>query len=80
MLPFLKDKLEGSASSPVETKRRDPDEGSEDYSLLDSVAEDLLTAIEKKDHKLLRSALEAFQEHLQAEDEIKDAETFGDQQ
>jgi hypothetical protein len=75
MLPFLKNKLEGSASGPVETIEREPDEGAEQFDLLDAVAEDMLTAIETKDKKLLKSALEALLEHIQEEDKEQDSLT-----
>lgn len=55
MLPFLKSK-EGSASFPVESIERKPDEGDE-YDVLESAAEDLCHAIDAKDYKAIASAL-----------------------
>lgn len=72
MLPFLKNKQEGGAAGPVETIEREPDEGSEKFDVLDAVAEDLLQALEQKDKGLLKSALEAFAEHLQDMDDQQD--------
>lgn len=75
MLPFLKKSQEGGASAPVETIEREPDDGPQ-YGLLDSVVDDFMQAIEKKDKGLLKSALEAFKEHLQEEDENQDQQTM----
>ena len=72
MLPFLKNKKEGAMSGPVEVIEREPDEGAESFEMLDAVAEDLLMGIEKKDKNLLKSALEALVEHIQAADEEQD--------
>lgn len=69
MLPFLKLKDEASASMPVETIERDHDEG---FDMLDAVAEDLLSAMEKKDKGLLKAALQSFAEHLQDMDQKQD--------
>jgi hypothetical protein len=59
MLPFLKHNYEGSASAPVESVERKPDEESEDYDALESAAEDLCHAIEAKDYKAAAAALRA---------------------
>lgn len=67
MLPFLRNKQEGAASSPVETIERLPDEGAE-WDMLDAVAADLMMAFEKKDIKLLKNALESLCEHIMALD------------
>lgn len=69
MLPFLKNRDEAAVSVPAETQERDHDE---DFDLLGAVAGDLLAAIEKKDAKLLRSALEALCEHIQDLDAAQD--------
>lgn len=58
MIPFLKNKQEGSASSPIQSIERTPDEGAE-YDSLESAAEDLCAAIEAKDYKAAASALRA---------------------
>lgn len=73
MLPFLKNRDAASASTPVETLERDPDEGAEP-DMLDAVFDDLLAAIESKDKKLGRSALEALVMHIQMSDLDQDAE------
>lgn len=61
MLPFLRNKQEASASSPVESMERKPDDGAE-YDSLESAAEELCLALEAKDYKgaaaALRSAFE----------------------
>lgn len=61
MLPFLKLHKEGSASAPVEHVRREPDEDS-DYDMLESAAEDLISAVHSKDVKAVCSALRAAHE------------------
>lgn len=71
MLPFRKKADEAAASGPVETQVRKSDE-SEDYSLMDACAEDLMQAIETKDIKLLKEALESLVEHLRSMDEEQD--------
>lgn len=58
MLPFLKKQQEGSLSMPAEPIKREPDEGSE-YDMLESAAEDLISAIHSKDVKAVCSALKA---------------------
>lgn len=72
MLPFLKNKKEGSVSAPVDVIEREPDEGSNDFEMLDAIAEDMISAMHSKDKKLLKSALEALVEHIQNADEIQD--------
>ena len=61
MLPSLKNKLEASASAPVEHVQREPDEEQE-YDFLDSASEDLIKAVHSKSVKgvsvALRSAFE----------------------
>ena len=59
MLPFLKKNQESSMSAPVDSIKREPDEGAEEYDSLESAAEDLLKAIESKDSKEIASALRA---------------------
>jgi hypothetical protein len=58
MLPFLKLKHEGSASSPVEHQTREPDDGS-DYDSLESAAQDLISAVHSKNVKAVCEALRA---------------------
>ena len=66
MLPFLKNRNEGSASMPAESIKREPDEGAE-YDVLESAAEDLCHAIEKKDYKGAAVALRAAFELMESE-------------
>ncbi len=73
MLPFLKNREGAAASGPVETIERSPDDEGGEYGMLDAVADDLLAAIEKKDKALLKEALAALVEHIQAEDVAQDA-------
>lgn len=58
MLPFLKLKQDAAASSPVESIKREPDNEPE-YDVLESAAEDLCHAVEKKDYKAAAAALRA---------------------
>lgn len=71
MLPFLKNRDEGGMSGPAEVVERKPDDDGE-YDMLDAIAEDLLSAVEKKDKSLLKSALSALCEHLQSMDSQQD--------
>jgi hypothetical protein len=74
-LPFLKDK-EGGAAATSETVTREPDDGGEG-DLLDAVADDILSAVAKKDKSLLKAALESFVVHIQSTDEAQDASLMG---
>ena len=58
MLPFLKRDKEGSVSAPVDSKMRKPDDG-EDYDVMHSAAQDLLSAIESKSVNGVAEALRA---------------------
>lgn len=58
MLPFLKYKLEASASAPAESMKREPDEEPE-YDALESAGQDLIDAIHSKDAKGVAVALRA---------------------
>jgi hypothetical protein len=66
MLPFLKNKQEGSMSMPADPIKREPDEES-DYDMLESASEDLIHAIHSKDVKAVCSALRAAFEMLDME-------------
>lgn len=68
MLPFLKNR-EGSMSGPVEALEREHDE---DFDMLDAVAADMIDAQKRGDKAALKSALEAFMSHIQAQDEEQD--------
>jgi len=72
MLPFLKNRQEGSMSGPVESVQREPDED-KPMDMLDAVAEDIITAIGKKDKALLKDALAALVSHIQEADEAQDS-------
>ena len=81
MIPFLKHKEEGAASAMDEdenTKRRNPDdeEEDEDDGMLDAIAEDMLSAMAKKDKGLLKESLDALcqyiRDEVEKEDEIQD--------
>ncbi len=56
MLPFLKNNKEGSVSQETEPIKRKSDDG-EDYGMLESVVEELISAIHSKDVKAACSAL-----------------------
>lgn len=61
MLPFLKNNKEAPASSDAAPVMRKPDDG-EDFDMLESVVEELISAIHSKDIKSACSALRtAFQ-------------------
>ena len=70
-LPFLKKKNTFN-SGGGETVMRESDDGQD--GLLDSVAQELFEAIEKKDIKGFRSALEALVLHINDEDKKQDQE------
>lgn len=72
MLPFLKNKEEGSVSGPIETLERSPDEDPA-FDMLDAVAEDLMDAIKKGDKAGLKAALAALCDHIQMMDADQDA-------
>jgi hypothetical protein len=59
MLPFLKQKQEGSASSPVESVKREPDEDGQEYDSLESAVADLFDAYKSMDNKAGAAALRA---------------------
>lgn len=71
MLPFLKNRQEGSVSGEVETKERAHDE---DFDMLGAVADDLLDAFKAGDRRLLRDALEALVEHVRDMDIAQDTQ------
>ena len=77
MLPYLKNRDDGVGVGPVEKVQRKPDDP-DDLGMLDAVADDLLSAIEKKDRKALRAVLEAFAEHIQSMDQEQDSLLMGD--
>lgn len=68
MLPFLKDRHEGSMSESVETKHMG------EFGMIDAIVEDMIEAVHKKDKAMLKECLEALIEHIKSEDEIQDHE------
>ncbi len=75
MLPFLKNKHEGSSSSSPDDSMSMGDEGEDsEFGMLDAIAGDLLEAFKKHDKKLIKYALEALMEHIQGQDQIQDEE------
>ncbi len=76
--PFMK-KKEGSMSMPADHIRMG---GSEDedyeYEMLDAVAEDFLIAIERKDKRMLKSALQSLCDHIMSIDEEQDSKLMGE--
>ena len=58
MLPFLRNLKEASVSGEPESIKREHDEGA-DFDMLESAAEDLISAIHAKDTKAVVSALRA---------------------
>lgn len=63
MLPFLKNKHEGSISETPDSIKREHDEDSTtEYDMLESAAEDLISAVHSKDVKAVCSALRAAHE------------------
>lgn len=77
MLPFLKNKQEGSASQAVETVERKPDDDS-GLDMLDAIAEDMLSALKNSNKQRFRAALAALVSHIQDQDVQQDQETLGD--
>ena len=64
-LPFLKHEKEtGSASMDV-------DGG--DFNMLDAIAEDFMTALEKSNKSMLKEAIQALCDYLQEKDQVSDA-------
>lgn len=77
MLPYLKNRDDGVGQGPVDKIERTPDD-SDSLDMLDAVASDLLSAIEKKDKRALKDVLAAFVEHIQSVDEQQDQTMMGD--
>jgi len=77
MLPFLKNQKEGGMSGPIEVEVRSTrDDDDHEYGYLDAIADDMFDAIESKDRRALKSALESFCEYIKQEDEESDHEEF----
>lgn len=58
MLPFLKRDQDASASGPVDSIKRTPDDG-EDHDFMHDVAQDLIDAVHSKNAKAVAEALQA---------------------
>lgn len=71
MLPFLKNRSDGSEDVPDQSIKREHDE---DYDMLDAVAQDVMDAIKAGDKAALKEALSAFVDHIQTQDEQQDQE------
>ncbi len=74
MLPFLKNRDAAVGVNPVETIERKADD--DNFDTLDAVVDDLMRAFEKKDRKLLKGALSALVDHIQAHDIAQGELTF----
>jgi hypothetical protein len=72
-IPFLKNKHKKNdgGGGPIPTQHVSPD-GKSDSALMDDVAQELLSAIEKKDVRALRQSLEALVLHIQDADAMSD--------
>jgi len=66
MIPFLKLKQDASASAPVDSIERKPDNEPE-YDSLESAAEELCHAVESKDYKAIAVALRSAFEIMESE-------------
>lgn len=69
---------EGGSMSPTEHKSmtdRDDKEES-DYSMLDAIAEDMMSAFKSGNVRMLKEALASYKEHIAEEDEVKDEKQF----
>lgn len=70
-LPFLKKKQKFAGGGMAMQEMREPDEASDDQ-MLDAVADEFLQAIERKDKRALREALEALVLHIKDQDDKQD--------
>jgi hypothetical protein len=72
-LPFKKNK-EVSVSVPSDHINMGGNDEEQDYEyeMLDAVAEDVLIAIERKDKRMLKSALQSLCDHIMTFDEKQD--------
>lgn len=68
MIPFLKRKDEASASGPVDSIKREPDQEPE-FDTLEAAGQDLIDAIHSKDAKAVAAALRAAFDLAQPEGE-----------
>lgn len=67
MIPFLKHAKEASSSGPVDSIKRDPDDGAEDeYDGLEAACEDFGNALAAKDWKAAAAAWRAADEILES--------------
>ncbi len=72
MIPFLKNRYEASAMGDEDEGSKRPD--SDEYGMLDALADDMMEAIHQKDKGLMRDALQALCDYLRDEDEEQDEE------
>lgn len=73
-LPFLKNKHKMAGGGPVATIHAQTSDTVADDTIIDAVASEFLEAIEKKDVRALRQALEALVLHIKDMDESRDME------
>lgn len=66
MLPFLKNQADASASAPVDSIKRNPDDG-EEYDPMHAAAEEFINAVHAKDQKAAAEAWRAGHELLNNE-------------
>lgn len=71
MLPFLKKQTDASSSNPIESVKREPDEGAEDYDSLESAVSDLFEAYKSNDLKAGAAALRAAFELCDAQPHVE---------
>jgi hypothetical protein len=78
--PFQKHK-ETSVSVPSDHIRMGKDKDEEqdyEFDMLDAVAEDMLSAVERKDKRMLKAALQSLCDHLMMIDEDQDEKLMED--
>jgi hypothetical protein len=72
MLPFLKKSQDASASAPTDKQVRKPDEDKEqEYDVIESAAEDLISAVHSKDVKAACAALRAAFELMDSQPHVE---------
>lgn len=71
-IPFLKNKNKNQGGGVMQVSG--PSDNSSDDALLDSIGQEFLDAISRKDIKALRAALEALITMIQDQDKEQDAE------
>lgn len=71
MLPFLKNKMEGSVSIPSDKIKREPDDESESFDSLEVAMEDLCKALKYEDYKAQAAAFRAACELCDSEPHVE---------